>query len=104
MGDLPADIPSGWLAIISLLVSASIAAVAYVWKQRDLIYLRQIQKLEAEVAAGREKINRLQDEAHAALRAQLTDALNRTIVDKRNADQAARTNELLAKLLAERQP
>lgn len=59
------DIPAGWLAIITTIVAAVLAAIAYVWKSREILFTNQIEKLELEVGAGRLKIDALQDKLFA---------------------------------------
>jgi hypothetical protein len=76
---------TGWLSILSPLVAATIAAIAYLWKQRDKIYETQIEKLETEIAAGRLKVTELQDKALLALQLQLDEAKKRAETDQRIA-------------------
>jgi cell division protein FtsB len=96
------DIPAGWLAIITLALTAVTGSVAYIWRQRDAQFQRmieqlqrQVEKLEAEVAAGRLKIEKLQNDAMESYRAQLAEALSRAIIDRQVA---ASLETLLARI------
>lgn len=55
------DLSAEWVAIITLFVSTIGGAVAYVWTSRETLLKSQITKLETEIAAGRQKIDALQD-------------------------------------------
>lgn len=83
------DIPSGVLtvvmAVLGAIGTAIGVAVSYVFKGKD----SQITRLEAEVAAGRSKIDELQNKAQAALEARLDAELKRTDTDQRTAEALA---------------
>jgi len=80
-----ADIPTNVAALVTALIAAIGGAIAYVWKSRDAAFQAQITRLEAEVAAGRLKVDELQKAALEALRLQLEDARKRQETDDRVA-------------------
>lgn len=55
------DLSAEWLAVITLGVSTVGGAVGYVWTSREGLFKTHITKCEAEIAAGRLKIDALQD-------------------------------------------
>jgi hypothetical protein len=56
------------LALLGALLGTSGVggAIAYVWRERESFYKAQIVRMEAEIRAGRERIDRLQDAALAS--------------------------------------
>lgn len=67
------DLSAEWVAIITLCFTTVGGAVGYVWTSRETLFKAHIAKCEAEVAAGRLKIDALQDKllqaAHVAAEA-----------------------------------
>jgi len=58
---MPDELPGWAVAAGGTVFSAFVAAIGYVWTSRETIFKNQITSLEAEVAAGRLKIDQLQD-------------------------------------------
>lgn len=84
---------TGILALAVPLLAALIAAVSYLWKARDKVYEREIERRDAEIdkrdkeiAAGRLREDALRDAYLKTLQTQLDDARRQVTANVRVAD------------------